>query len=354
MDVLKIALLIFICSSCAKLGYIYEQGVGQISLLTRAKENKDVIKNVRLPKEQREKIQKIESLKKYFYHYWDKKPGQIYTSTTILKSKAVTYLVIASPFNDVKADETCFPLMGCFPYLGFFNLDSAKDFAKEKEASDLVTWVRPVYAYSTLGYFNDTILSSFFHYNEIELTELIFHELFHTIFFVKNEVELNENLANYFSVKMMEEYFKVMGQDENLKTQQSEEKKDRELKKVVMQLSAELKELYKSLVPKNKEEAAGILAEFLDQKFKPEVKAKCNSLSIKDEECFPLHREWNNARFAAFLTYENKSEELNKLQAKLGANLKDFYIYIVNKYEEYDNLKDKPESFSKYLFKDLY
>lgn len=354
MDVLKIALIFILCSSCAKLGYIYEQGVGQISLLTRAKENKDVIKNVRLPKEQREKIRKIEELKKYFFHYWEKKPGQIYSSTTILKSQAVTYLVIASPYNDVKAEETCFPLMGCFPYLGFFSLDSAKDFAKEKEANELVTWVRPVYAYSTLGYFNDTILSSFFHYNEIELTELIFHELFHTIFFVKNEVELNENLANYFSVKMMEEYFKVMGQDENLRIQQIEEKKDREMKKIVMQLSAELKELYKSLLPKNKQEAAEILTEFIDQKFKPEIKQKCANLSIKEEECFPLHREWNNARFAAFLTYENKSEELSKLQDKLGLNLKDFYNYIVKKYEEYDNLSDKPESFSKYLFKNLY
>jgi predicted aminopeptidase len=153
---------------------------------------------------------------------------------------------------------------------------------------------------------------------------------------------------------MMEEYFKVMGQDENLKIQQKDEKKDRELKKVVMKLASELKELYKSLVPKNKKEAEGILAEFLDQKFNPDVKLKCAELAISQNDCFPLHREWNNARFAAFLTYENRSEELSKLQSKLGYNIKDFYKYIVNKYEEYDNLNDKPESFSNYLFKNLY
>lgn len=354
MDVLKILLIILVSSSCAKLDYIYEQGIGQISLLSRAKDNKEVIKNVRLPKDQRQKVAKIEELKKYFYVYWNKKPSQIYSSTTMLKSKAVTYLVIASPYNDVKADETCFPLMGCFPYLGFFSLDSAKNFAREKEESNLVTWVRPVYAYSTLGYFNDTILSSFFHYNDIELTELIFHELFHTIFFVKNEVELNENLANYFSVKIMEDYFQQMGQLENLKIQQADEKKEKEIKRKVMQLSNELKELYKSLIPKDKKEADVILSEFLDQKFKPEIKEKCNQLGIKIEECFPLQREWNNARFAAFLTYENKSEELSKLQDKKGFKLKELYNYIVNKYEEYDNISDKPESFSTYLFKEIY
>jgi len=80
----------------------------------------------------------------------------------MLENSAVTYLVVASPFNEIKAVETCFPVMGCFPYLGFFNLNSAKNFAKEKENENYVTWIRPVYAYSTLGYFTDTILSSFF------------------------------------------------------------------------------------------------------------------------------------------------------------------------------------------------
>ena len=240
MDVLRVLLVILITTSCAKLNYIYEQGVGQISLFAKARDNKEVIKNVRLPKEQREKVQKIEELKKYFYKYWGKKETQIYSQTTMLKSRAVTYLVIASPYEEIKAAENCFPVMGCFPYLGFFNLNSAKEFARDKEEEGLVTWVRPVYAYSTLGYFTDTILSSFFHYNEIEITELIFHELFHTIFFVKNEVELNENLANYFSVLMMETYFKEKNQLENLQKQQKEEKEDKEVKKKVIALATEL------------------------------------------------------------------------------------------------------------------
>ena len=53
--------------------------------------------------------------------------------------------------------------------------------------------VRPVNAYSTLGHFNDRVLSSFFNYNEKGLANLIFHELFHSILFFKNGVNLNEN-----------------------------------------------------------------------------------------------------------------------------------------------------------------
>ena len=65
--------------------------------------------------------------------------------------------------------------------------------------------------YSTLGYFDDPILSSFFNYNKFDLTVLIFHELFHTIYFYKNKVQLNENLANFFGREMAIEYYKKLG-----------------------------------------------------------------------------------------------------------------------------------------------
>jgi predicted aminopeptidase len=352
MDILKIAMLGLLLSSCAKLNYIYEQSVGQISLFAKAKDNKEVIKNVRLPKENREKIKRIEELKSYFYKYWEKKETRIYSQTTILKSKAVTYLVVASPYEEIKAIENCFPLMGCFPYLGFFNLESAKSFAKEKENDGYVTWVRPVYAYSTLGYFTDTILSSFFHYNDVELTELIFHELFHTIFFVKNEVELNENLANYFSKLMMEQYFSENNQLENLKMNRMDEVNEKGIKKLIIAQASELQLLYKSLLPKTKDEAKAILEEFLKNKFKVDLANKCQELKIEADKCYPLKREWNNASFAAFLTYENKSDDLERLQSKLKLNLKEYYKYIVNKYNDYENVDEK-DGFEKYLFKDL-
>jgi len=150
-QILLLQCALFSTASCAKFNYLYEQGVGQISLLSRGKDNKELLNSVRVPKVQKERIKKIQELKTFFYRYWDKKETRIYTQTTMLKTKAVTYLVIAAPFNEVKASENCFPVMGCFPYLGFFNLDSAKAFAKEKEKEGMVTWTRPVYAYSTLG-----------------------------------------------------------------------------------------------------------------------------------------------------------------------------------------------------------
>lgn len=348
MDLLKIILVSFLFFSCAKLDYLYEQSVGQISLMTKAKANEDVVKNVRIPRTEREKIKKIEELKKYFYRYWGKKETAIYSKTSMLKSKAVTYLVIASPFNEIKAEKTCFPLMGCFPYLGFFNVLSAQEFAKEKENEGLVTFVRPVYAYSTLGYFTDSILSSFFHYNDYELAELIFHELFHTIFFAKNEVDLNENLANYFSKEMLEDYFKSTNQEDYLKISLKEDHEEKELSLLVLELVDELDKLYKKSPPNNKEEAQVVLNNFLEKRFRVEILKKCQSLNIEPKKCHPLDRKWNNARFAAFLTYEKNSDDIEKLHKRLALDLKRYFHYIEKKYSDYKDT-DTEKDFATYL-----
>jgi predicted aminopeptidase len=290
MGFLKLAVLSLLLSGCAKFDYLFEQSLGQISLQSKARNNQEMLKNVRVPSNQKEKIKKIQALKKYFYLYWGKKETSIYSQTTMLQNKAVSYLVIASPFQEIRAEETCFPLMGCFPYLGFFNLISAKNFAKNKEAEGFVTWIRPVYAYSTLGYFTDTILSSFFHYSDYELAELIFHELFHTIFFVNNQVELNENLANFFAKQMLEEYFTKTNQLDYLRIQQREEVEDRQLRRSVVNLTSELQEHYQKLLPKTKEDSVLILDDFLEKRFKPQVLAKCQELNISPKNCFPLEK----------------------------------------------------------------
>ena len=48
MDILKFLLsiaFILILSSCAKIGYLYEQGIGQAKLIIDARDNQEVLKD---------------------------------------------------------------------------------------------------------------------------------------------------------------------------------------------------------------------------------------------------------------------------------------------------------------------
>lgn len=339
--------LLITTSGCSKFGYLIDQGTGQAKILFGGEDNEDVLKDPKVGEKVKKKIRKIAEYKSYFYKYWDKKATDIYEETYFLKNKAVTYLVIASPHNTIKPKKECFPIMGCFPYIGFFDEKDAIDHAKELEREEWVTYTRPVYAYSTLGYFDDNILSSFFYYNDLDLAELIFHELFHTIFFVKDDIELNENMANYFGKQMSYLYFQRSGDE--IKKLKRREKSITEVKKVVVKQVNDLNKLFKEKKPKTKTESKKIFDNFMEKTFSPAVNLACKRFEVK--KCMFHSKKWNNASLAAFLTYENKIERFEKLKVKLGLNLKEFFYYIEKKYSEFEEIDDEKTTFDQFLFK---
>ncbi len=337
----KILIILFLFSSCTKLKYVIEQGQGQLSLLHKAKSNEELLQDVKVSSKDKERIIYIQKLKEYFYDYFSLPKTSIYSKTTILDRDAVTYLVIASPHNKIEAKNHCFPFVGCFPYLGFFSVESAREFRNELERGPYVTFQRPVYAYSTTGYFTDPILSSFFKYNDFDLAELVFHELFHTIFFVKNEVELNENLANYFGRELALEYFK---KDEDFKIKrEAEEEKINVLKQYIVKSTQKLQKIYKEKLPETKAQSSQILEQFIRGEFIPGAKKICAEQNL--ERCFALERKWNNASFSAYLTYERNSKNIENLHKKLNLSLLDYFNYIKMAYQKYEG-----EDFSQDFF----
>ena len=50
-------------------------------------------------------------------------------------------------------------------------------------------------AYSTLGWFDDPLLSTFIRYPDTALARLVFHELAHQVVYVKDDTAFNEGFA---------------------------------------------------------------------------------------------------------------------------------------------------------------
>lgn len=330
MDILKsltILFCLFCISSCAKVSYISKASLGQFWLLYDARENTEVLADPTISKEDKEKIKLIQMYKKFFYEYWEIEPTKTYSKTTILGRDAVSYLVISSPKDRIMANEECFWFVGCFPYLGFFNYSDALEYEKSKIKEGNDTYLRKVLAYSTLNNFTDPILSTFFYYDEFELAETVFHELFHTIFFIKNEVDLNENLANLIGKKMVEIYFE---NSEKLKIAQ-EYLKEEEKYKTLMELIIELGGDYQRIIEKN--HSTESKDSFIQSVFLPSVTKKCKELDLAQTRCWPTKLKWNNATFAAFLTYEKNQNEFLDLLVQNGGDLKLFFKKIKEKYQ---------------------
>jgi predicted aminopeptidase len=341
-----IFVLVFLLGGCAKLGYLTEQGIGQMRIQWRGKKNEKVLEDPKVSAHIKRKIVLIEEYKKFFYHYLSEKSSKIYSETSFLDNKAVTYLVVASPHSKIEAYEFSFPFMGSFPYIGFFSLDSAKEFADDlRQDENLVTWIRPVYAYSTLGYFEDKILSSFFVYDDVELAELVFHELFHTVFFIKDEVDLNENLANLYGKLMLREYFKDRPE---LKSYLEREEKKKEVSKRVVELIEILQTEFGKLGGFITDEKADELTDrFVNEIFRPEMKNLCQKLSLEEDDC-EIKDNWNQASFAAFMTYEEDQDFLEKLMQEKNLGLKESLAWLRIEYKTFKS-QSKIENFTEFL-----
>ena len=117
-----------------------------------------------------------------------------YTRYADLGRPYVVWNVFAAPELSLEPRQWCFPVAGCVSYRGYFAEEDARaEAARLSEEGDDVH-VGGVPAYSTLGYFDDPVLSTFVRWPDTEVARLIFHELAHQVVYVKDE-PFNESFA---------------------------------------------------------------------------------------------------------------------------------------------------------------
>lgn len=337
-------LLILLASSCTKSLYVYKQAIGQISLEVDAVDNNQILKDKNVDEKIKSKIKNIQKYKRYFYEYFNKKECSIYDQTTFLKQKAVTYLVIASPFDKIDPVKVTFPIVGEFPYLGFFDKEDALEYERKLQKEGFDTFVRPVYAYSTLNQwiFNDNILSSFFVYDDNALAELIFHELTHTIFFIKNEVSFNESFAQYFGERLTEKYYHY--NEEKIQSLKEQKNRRVEYAKIISQFAKDMNALY-AKEKLSKEKAHKLLKEYYQTKVVQKINAYCNQFNLT--QCDKFDANWNNAKLAAYLTYQKDQNIIEKIHLKNKFSLKKLLEFFEKEYKVY--VKSQETSFTQYL-----
>lgn len=125
----------------------------------------------------------------------DLRVGRSYLNYADLRRDHVVWSVFASPEFSLDPKTWKYPVVGALDYRGFFNADDAWRCASELESKGFDAYVAEVDAYSTLGWLPDPVLNTFIGYSEVELAELIFHELTHRRIYRSGETAFNEALA---------------------------------------------------------------------------------------------------------------------------------------------------------------
>lgn len=199
------ALAIFVVSSalgssgCFELDYLVQAGEGQLDLLCRARSIEDSVGDEDLPQNTRRLLREVPRIKSYASKS-GLVPTDSYEKFVQLDGRYVVWVVSAAPPLSLEPKRWAFPIVGSVPYLGWFDKHLARAQADQLATDGWDVDMRGASAYSTLGWFDDPVLSSMIEDSldaDGELANVILHESVHATIYVPDQSEFNEGLATF-------------------------------------------------------------------------------------------------------------------------------------------------------------
>ncbi len=190
-------LVILIAWNWSLLVYGINQGIGQLKIVWNARPVEEVLADPQFPDSLKSKLRLIDDVRKFAIDSLGLKDTDNYKTLYDQKGEELMWVVTACEPFELKPKQWTFPVVGSVPYKGYFDKEKAKTDRDQLEKDGWDVSVMNPGGWSTLGWFTDPILSGMLTRSEGDLASLIIHEMVHATFFVKDSVELNENLASF-------------------------------------------------------------------------------------------------------------------------------------------------------------
>jgi predicted aminopeptidase len=287
------------------MGYLAQAGAGQIDLIRRGKPIATVVNDKEQPRRTRYLLAQVKHIKA-----WGQtkglKPTQNYKRYSDLGRTAAVWVVqgCAPLAFNVKRWE--FPIVGTVPYLGFFNEAEARRYAAQLAKDEgLDVAVRGAQAYSTLGWFNDPVLSTMLGDGPDavgDLAETILHESVHATVYVPGQSSFDESLASVVAEGLTPEWLaQTFGpESEPLRAYLAGQERAKRFGLELHRTYDELDALYRSKVTETAKRA--------------EKKRLLEELSQR----LGIQRVFNNASLAGSKTYSSSNAGFTQLKAACG------------------------------------
>ncbi len=194
LRLLVLLLLSSLLGACS-LGYYWQAASGHLSLMNRRQAVAALLADEKTPAVLKARLRLAVRAREFAQAQLGLPDGGSYRHYAQLDGDYVVWNVVAAPELSLEPRSWCYPVAGCVTYRGYFDERDARRFADQASARGDDVLVAGVRAYSTLGRFNDPLLSSFMKLPDHRLAGLIFHELAHQKIYVQDDPAFNEAFA---------------------------------------------------------------------------------------------------------------------------------------------------------------
>ncbi|MCP3689032.1 MAG: aminopeptidase, partial [Gammaproteobacteria bacterium] len=196
---MRLALIIFVVpllGACADLSYYWHTAKGHLAIMHQREPIDSLLDNSDVDEKLQQRLKLVKEIRRFSIDYLALPASGSYTDFAQLDRPYALQNLFATPEFSTELLRWCYPVVGCASYRGYYEQHMLDRYVKQLQADGNETYIARVPAYSTLGWFDDPVLSSFIYWPEFRLAGLLFHELTHQRVYIENDSKFNESLAS--------------------------------------------------------------------------------------------------------------------------------------------------------------
>lgn len=312
--------------ACTTVGYLGQAAWGQAKILCARRPIDRWIADPTTPTDLRARLEEVRRVREFAVEALDLPSGSFRSYVELEREadgsrpRAVVWNVFAAPELSLAPVTWCFPIAGCVAYRGYFTRERAVAFADDLRADGFDTAVSGAAAYSTLGWFDDPLLSTVIEDDPLEIASLLFHEMAHARVWVPGDTELNESFATFVEEEGLRRWAAsgaaTGAEMEELRRSRTS---SREWTDLLLDVRDRLSRVYESELPRA-EKLTG------KQRIFDELAASCRERtgrSDDDPAC-----AFDNADLVAVGAYHGLVPAFAELLARSGGDLPTFYSRV--------------------------
>lgn len=201
-----LVLLLLGAGGCSP-AYVMRAGWEEARILSARRPIRAVIHDTTVARETRDKLRLVLDARDFAERDLGLRAGASYESFTQLHRDTLVLNVLAAPEFALRWKTWWFPIVGHLPYKGYFDFDDARAEAASLAEEGYDVSLRPVSAFSTLGWFPDPIMSTTLRLDSLGLVETVIHEITHSTYFPTGQADFNESFANFVGHRGAIEFF---------------------------------------------------------------------------------------------------------------------------------------------------